>query len=152
MSPESAFPARAAAVAWRDVAAVTVVMLTAFALILPAIYSSRFHARLATCQNNLRRFGLALAEYSDDHGEALPQLASAGRLTGEGLFAAGLIENTFAADGGRPLCPDAWLAAQSALRRPCHDGDSAQIVRGHTFVYPSSLSAIQGNRLVRQVA
>jgi prepilin-type processing-associated H-X9-DG protein len=112
MSPETAFPAGAARVAWCDVAALGLLAVMAVALIFPAIYGSRFQARLAACQNNLRQFGLALAEYSHRQGEALSHLAADGHLTGVGLSAARLMEAGFAPNGGRALLPDAWLASQ----------------------------------------
>ncbi len=105
MSPEPPFPTRAAALAWRDVAAVAVLMVTFVALLLPAIYSSRFQARLAACQNNLRQFGLALAEYSHDHGDAVSRLAAGGRLTGAGVFAAGVIDDVSRPAVAGPYAP-----------------------------------------------
>jgi prepilin-type processing-associated H-X9-DG protein len=112
MSPEAAFTARAAAIAWRDVAALTLLGVMAVALIFPAIYSSRFQARLAACQAHLRQFGLTLADYSHQHGDPLSRLAAGGRLTGAGVSAVPLIEDEFAPDRSHALCPDAWLALQ----------------------------------------
>jgi prepilin-type processing-associated H-X9-DG protein len=112
MTPEAVFPARAATIAWRDMATLTFLGVMALILIFPAIYGSRFHARLAACQANLRQFGLALAEYGQHQGEDISRLATGGGLTPAGLFAAQRIEDDFVADRGQALCPDAWLAAQ----------------------------------------
>lgn len=112
MTPEAFFPSRAAHVAWGDVAAVALIAMVAFAMIVPAIYGSRFQARLIACQNNMRQFGSAMLDYGDRHGNAPSQLMANGGLTPAGVLAAGAIEEVVATNGNRALCPDAWLAAQ----------------------------------------
>jgi prepilin-type processing-associated H-X9-DG protein len=114
MSPHPVPPSRAAQVGWFDMAAVAVVLFAAVALVVPAIESSRFQTRLATCQNGLRQFGLALTQYSNHQRSELAQLANNERLTSAGLVAASRIKDVYSTDGRRAVCPDAWLATQGA--------------------------------------
>lgn len=109
-------PSHVSSLAWLDVAVVALVLLTTGAMILPAIDSSRFHARLASCQDDLRQFGLALSEYGRQQGNPLGHLAGSGRLTPAGVFAANSLRDEYRIDNRRTLCPDAWLAAQGAPR------------------------------------
>lgn len=116
MGPDPTSSGRAPQLGWPDVTVIGVLLITAVVLVLPAIHGSRFHARLASCQDGLRQLGLALTEYSHRHGETLPRLAGGGRLTVAGIFAAELLREESAPDAGRSVCPDAWLAAQGAER------------------------------------
>jgi hypothetical protein len=116
MSPSPVPPSRVGRIGWLDVAAVALLLLTAGAVILPAIDSSRFEARVASCQDGLRRFGVALSQYGYDQRSDLTRLASDGRLTREGAIAATLVRDGELADDGRNVCPDAWLAVQGVLR------------------------------------
>ena len=126
MSPDLALPDRGARVGWLDVAAVAVILLIAAILVPPAIHNSRFHSRLASCQEKLRQVGLALAEYGYEHGHPISELADNERLTGAGQFAAEMLDDGLAPDDGRAVCPDAWLAAQGA----CRCASSRRIVAG----------------------
>lgn len=112
MSPDLSSPSRVPRFGWPDVTAIGVLLMTAVIMVLPAIDGSRFHARLASCQDGLRQLGLALTQYSYCHGDALPQLAAGGRLTGAGIFAAELLREELAPETGRSVCPEVWLAAQ----------------------------------------
>ena len=120
MSPDAALPDRGARVCWLDAAAVAVIVFVAALLVPPAIHASRFHSRLASCQERLRQVGLALTEYGYEHGHAISELADNERLTGAGQFAAELLDNSLASDDGRAVCPEGWLAAQGACRWPPH--------------------------------
>ena len=115
MSSHPAPPSRATRFGWLDAAVVILLLVIAVSMILPAIDSSRFQTRLASCQDGLRQFGLALSQYCDQQQNALGRMAAGGRLTHAGVFAAGLIQDGFSTDTQRPLCPDAWLAAQGVL-------------------------------------
>ncbi len=114
MSPDCTPPSRAARLCWHDVAAVALLLVAAGAMVLPAIYGSRHHARLASCQDGLRQFGAALSEYGHHHGSALTQFANNGRLTPAGVFVAELLPHGLLTDRRQAVCPDAWLAAQGA--------------------------------------
>ena len=101
MSPDLAFPAAAARFGWLDVAAVAVILLVVGILVPPAIHSSRFHSRLASCQDKLRQVGLALTQYGYHHGNDISELADNERLT----------------DGG-PVCRRPARRRIGARRRP----------------------------------
>ncbi len=120
MSPDLALPDRGARVSWLDAAAVAVIVFVAALLVPPAIHASRFHSRLASCQERLRQVGLALTEYGYKHGHAISELADNERLTGAGQFAAELLDDSLTPDDGRAVCPEGWLAAQGACRWPPH--------------------------------
>ena len=122
MTPNPVPPGRVAHVGWLDMAAVALLLATTGALMFPAIHGSRFEARLASCQDDLRQFGLALTHYSQHQQSALGRLAGNGRLTRAGVCAAGLLRDGYLTDSRRPVCPDAWLAAQGALCESLHLG------------------------------
>jgi prepilin-type processing-associated H-X9-DG protein len=121
MSPDLALSHRGSRVGWVDVAAVAVILLVAAILVPPAIHNSRFHSRLASCQERLRQAGLALTQYGYDHGSPISELADNERLTDAGQFAAELLDDELPADDGRAVWPDAWLAIQG-VRWPRHVG------------------------------
>jgi hypothetical protein len=97
---------------WTDAAFVMLVLFICLALIPPAIYASRFQTRLASCQDALRRFGLAMTEYGYRQNTQAEQLAADGQLTSAGAFAAELIKSDYLANS-HDTCPDAWLAIQN---------------------------------------
>lgn len=118
MSPNLTPPSRIAGVGWSDVAAVAMLLLTTGALLLPAIHGSRFHMRLATCQDSLRQFGDALTQYGHHHGEPLSRMASHGRLTTAGALAVRRFPEGLLTDRRLPTCPDVWLAVHGVLPGP----------------------------------
>ena len=129
MRPFPAPPSRINRVGWLDMAVVALLLMTAGALIFPAIDSSRFQARLAVCQDSLRQFGLALDQYGDRQQTALGRLADDGRLTRAGVVAAGLLPDGYLSDSRRAACPDAWLAAQGAWRGCASNGTQLAILQ-----------------------
>ena len=84
-------------------------------MIPPAIHSSRYGARVAACQDDLRQFGLALTDHSRRQDQALSQCADHGQLTRAGMFAAELLEDAYLTTTHRTVCPDAWLSVQGLL-------------------------------------
>ena len=101
MSPDPTAPRAVSQLGWHDVVALGVLLLTAVALLLPAIDASRFQTTVVSCQDNLRQFGLAMT-----------QLADEGKPTTAGIAAADLLGDTVASVAERNLCPETWLAAQ----------------------------------------
>ena len=75
------------------------VVLAACLLFFPAVNNSRYHAQVASCQNNLRSIGRALIEYSGANSNGLfPQVPETGNLAFAGVYAptlksSGLVEN-----------------------------------------------------------
>jgi hypothetical protein len=117
MSPDAALPACGARFGWLDAVALAVILFVVAILVPPAIHNSRFHLRLASCQERLRQVGLALAQYGYGHGHPISELADNERLTDAGQFAAELLDDGFPSDEGGVVCPDDWLAAQGVFRR-----------------------------------
>jgi hypothetical protein len=115
MSPESAYPGRAARFSWLDAAVLIVVTTIAGILLPPALHNSRSQARVALCQDGLRQLGLAMSQYGYHHGDDLTQYADNERLTTAGQFVADILGARLAPDDGRQICPDAWLAVQGGL-------------------------------------
>jgi hypothetical protein len=109
-------PHRAARLRGLDVAVVVTLLITFGAMIPPAIHSSRYGARVAACQDDLRQFGLALTDHSRRQDQALSQCANHGQLTRAGMFAAELLEDAYLTTTHRTVCPDAWLSVQGLLR------------------------------------
>jgi hypothetical protein len=139
MTPDYSTPGRRGLAAWPDLIAVGLVLMVTFTLILPAIDGSRLLSRVASCQNGLQQYGLALEQYGRAHGDALNRLASGGRLTTAGLFASELLKQGAAAANDRPLCPDAWLAAQGmngwiSLRSRAGALDNPEAAAARTFL------------------
>lgn len=117
MRPVQAMPGGAAGARWLDAAVVGTIFLAIIALVPPAIHGSRFHCRLAACQDKLRQVGLALTQYGHGHHHTLSELAADERLTSAGAFAAGMLGEELAGENrSAAMFPVAWLAAQGALR------------------------------------
>ena len=116
MSPDLTPPSRIARVGWHDLAIVALLLVTTGAVLLPAIHGSRFHARVATCQDGLRQFGTALSQYSHQHGNTVSQFARNGRLTPAGTYVAGLFDEGLLTEQMQGGWPNAWLAAQGVER------------------------------------
>lgn len=125
MTPDPSLAGESSGIGWHDVIALGVLMLTALALLGPAIDSGRFNAGLASCQNDMRRFGMALTQYGEQHGETITELADGGKLTAAGLAAADLLAGAAESTNQKHLCPETWLAAQGTIRLPSSsDGNS----------------------------
>ena len=111
-------PHRVARFRGLDVVVVVTLLVTLGAMVPPAIHSSRYGVRVASCQDDLRQFGLALTDHSQRQGQALSELAHHGQLTRTGVFAAELLQDVYLTATHRTLCPDAWLAVQGLFRGP----------------------------------
>jgi prepilin-type processing-associated H-X9-DG protein len=98
------------------VAVVVTLLVTLGVMVPPAINSSRYGARVAVCQEDLRQFGQGLTDYSRRQDKDLSALAQHGQLTRTGLFAAALLQDAYLTATHREVCPDAWLSVQGLLR------------------------------------
>jgi len=84
------------------------ILLVATMLFFPAIANSRYSARLAHCQNNLRQLGMALASYSDKAGAGyFPWVPSAGRRAFAGIYAPMLLDSGYLTEPECLFCPAA---------------------------------------------
>lgn len=93
-----------------DVVVAAAVLFTLALLFIPALGQSRFMARLATCQDNLRSLGASLAGYSQRHDGYLPKVAPEGRFGVAGMYAVWLSEEGQLGDARVLLCPGSDFA------------------------------------------
>ncbi|HET6882443.1 MAG TPA: DUF1559 domain-containing protein [Pirellulales bacterium] len=88
------------------------IFIAACMLLFPAIANSRFNARRAACQNNLRAIGVALDNYSDFHGGYFPLVPEHGRLAAAGIYAPLLRDLGLLDDPAVLICPASPLAEE----------------------------------------
>jgi len=81
------------------------ILVIAGFLFLPALSHSRFRARTAICQNNLRQLGLALSAYSDIHQGFFPQLSLSGPRAFAGVFGPVLRDSALISSNNLLDCP-----------------------------------------------
>lgn len=95
-----------------DTIALSLVVLTAFSLILPALANSRYQARKIACQDNLRVLGEGLLTYSArDPGQRFPLVPLSGSRSFAGVFAPILLEHEMIGpQGSQVICPGSELA------------------------------------------
>ena len=118
MSPHAAMPCWASRMGWLDTAVAAAVFIMAGLVVVPAIHSGRFQARLSTCQDNLRQIGLSLAEYSQKHGNYFPRVPIEGKLAAAGIYAPMLVRDGFLTEPQRVICPESPMADQKDLGIP----------------------------------
>jgi hypothetical protein len=94
-----------------DMVMAATVLVAATMLIFPAISNSRFSARRAACQDNLRDLGGALTKYSQAKDGYFPVIPTRGKLATAGIYAPMLFQNNLITDVSRVVCPDSTLAA-----------------------------------------
>ena len=89
------------------------ICLSAAMLFFPAIAQSRYAARLAACQNNLRELGIALVDYSEKAGRGyFPKVPADGNQSFAGIYGPELRDRGYLADARFVLCPSSTVAAQ----------------------------------------
>jgi hypothetical protein len=108
-------------VGWLDLAMAAGVFMAAALLTIPAILTSRFNARVAVCQDNLRQLGVALGQYSEQHDGFFPYVPAEGKLAGAGIYAPVLLRDGFLTEARRVICPDSPLAEQREFHVPSID-------------------------------
>ena len=89
------------------------IFLAASMLLFPALSQSRYSARLAACQNNLRQIGLALTNYSELHNGDFPEVAREGNLAAAGVYATKLQASGLLPDAQLVVCPASELAERA---------------------------------------
>jgi hypothetical protein len=121
MTPTPAAPQGGGRMNWVDVGVAGVIFLIAGLLVLPAINSARFQARVTTCQDNLRQVGQALTEYSHKNHDLFPAVPVEGNLAAAGVYAPILADKGFLDSPERLLCPDSQQADPKGFRIPSLD-------------------------------
>jgi hypothetical protein len=103
-------PAVPSASRWRmaDLVVAAGIFIAASMLFFPAIYHSRYSSQVAACENNLRRIGQALAEYSGLHNGNFPDLS--GRHSAAGVYAVKLMDQGLVSEPEWFVCPGSPLA------------------------------------------
>ncbi len=88
-----------------DLTVAAMVFFAAAFLFFPAIQHSRTSARLAGCQDNLRRLGVALTQYSERNGGYFPSVPTEGNLSAAGIYAVQLTGSGLLPEPHQLLCP-----------------------------------------------
>ena len=86
------------------------IFLAATLLFWPAMNQSRFAARLAGCQDNLRQLGVALSTYSTRYLGQFPAAPITGNLNRAGMYAVILREDGLLPQSHIVICPASSLA------------------------------------------
>jgi hypothetical protein len=121
ISPQAAPPSRTTRSSWLDMVVAACVLAAVGLGILPAVQNSRFQARLASCQDNLRQLGFSLSAYSMTNQGYFPRVPAQGKLAAGGVYAPTLQNGGFLTDGRRVICPDSALVAERDFRIPSLD-------------------------------
>jgi len=99
---------------WFDLVATAAILLIAVSLFFPALAYSRFQSQIASCQNNLRRLGLALHDFqSRQPDQTFPGPDAEGNRAFAGVYAPVLVGNQLVDESDVFLCP----SSQAARRR-----------------------------------
>jgi len=106
---------------WSDVTAGATVFFLALILLLPAIQSSRFAGQLEVCQDNLRKIGFALENYSQRHAGYFPAIPAKGKLAAAGVYAPTLLRSGLLTEPQSLICPAAAQRDQRSLTIPSLD-------------------------------
>ena len=101
MTPPPATPSAGSRLNMADLGVAVAVFVIAGILVLPAINSMRFQARVSTCRDNLRQVGLALTEYSHKNNDVFPSVPTGGNLAAAGVYAPILADEGFLAEPER---------------------------------------------------
>jgi hypothetical protein len=110
MSPDRSPPSRRSHWSLIDLMICAGVLIAASLVFIPAVNQSRQSARVTSCQNNLRKIGVALASYSEQHNRYFPQVPTHGPLAVAGVYAHTLIHGGFLDDPNLVICPASALA------------------------------------------
>jgi len=117
MTPGVAPPSWFRRVHWQDVAVTAIVCTIGWALIGPAILSSRENSRVAGCQSNLFSIGNAARQYRATHG-SFPLVPERGPMASSGSYAVVLHQAGLLNDVRLVLCPGSPTAGRLKIRIP----------------------------------
>jgi hypothetical protein len=87
-----------------EFAIVAVILMLLAAITVPAIQTSRYYARLASCQGNLKTIGLSLLDYANMHGGRHLPIPQDKKLGIAGIFGPTLLQSGYVSDPGIFLC------------------------------------------------
>jgi hypothetical protein len=76
---------------------------------------------LAACQDNLRKIGFALDNYSQLYQGYFPMVPAEGRMAAAGIYAPTLLRGGFLTEARTVLCPSSALCDQQRFRVPSLD-------------------------------
>jgi len=128
-------PSRAARWGFQDIVIAAGILLAASLLFFPALNQSRFQAQRRVCQDNLRRLGVALVQYSGAHRGAFPYIPPTGNLASAALYAPALFHSGLVSEKRRFLCPgcprsdDPEFDIPTVQRLVAADGEQAKRMR-----------------------
>jgi hypothetical protein len=129
MAPETTPSGRPGRLSWLDSVVSVTILLVAGMVVLPAIFSSRFQARLVQCQDNLRVLGVSLTDYSRRHAGYFPQVPATGKLAAAGVYAPTLVSAGLLPEARIVICPDSPLAIQTDMAVPTLEQLQAAVER-----------------------
>lgn len=116
----------------RDLGALAAAILLLTALAIPFLNNSRFQARVATCQNNLREVGLALLRYADSHNGRFVPIPREDKLAVAGAYAPALLSRGLVEDQNVFFCASRTAASDAPREIPSFDqvlaADEAELV------------------------
>lgn len=115
------------------------VFVAACLLFFPAVNHSRFQARVAMCQNNLRALGQALASYSEHQGGFFPVVPTDGKYAVAGIYAPTLVEQRFLDESRHLICPESFLAEEAGFQVP-----SLAVIQSATGAALTKLQRLMG--------
>jgi hypothetical protein len=102
---------------WRDMVVLAGTCLAVSLILLPSILNSRYQARIAMCQNNLRQVSTALQHYSQSHQGLLPSGDPSGPLGVAGAFGT-LLKDAELIEDRVLLCPSSPWSGRKEFSIP----------------------------------
>lgn len=96
-----------------DVVVLAGICLAAAMLFFPAIAQSRYAARIAACQNQLRQLGMSLVDYSEKAGAGyFPAIPTEGNQSFAGRYGPELMDAGYLTDCQNVVCPSSTMAGE----------------------------------------
>lgn len=128
MSPVLAELSRRGSWQVQDFLVLSAVALLAVGILAPAILASRNQARLAACQDNLRRVGMALFNYAEANHNRFVSIAKTGPLNVAGAYAPVLKDGGFVDQDRFFYCTS---AVQNGLSQPTATPSLQELEQAH---------------------
>ena len=141
---------------WQDILAACALTLSGVLLLFPAIDSTRSHARLLACEDNLRHLGVGLGEYSQLNAGLFPAVQPSGNLAVAGAYAPQLFDAGIISNPKRVVCPASPLAEKGEFKgiptiaQITRTKDGKTLLRLHRIMggsYGYHLGYVEGGKL-----